>query len=534
MAEIKLSKDQEEHVSRLRAILELFLFCFDMAMMGLGKTYVGSFMLRFFKYGIVACPANMEGKWQMMKEKYELTNLVIISYDALRSIKNKQPKHGLLFRFDIDDVTEYVPTERYLAMVKGGVLLIIDECQRLKNTSGQHHAIKALMKPICTERTKSRALIISGSPVDEQDCVINLLRMTYMIKHRMLKVYHKESRHLELFGAQELIDFAKEVDEEKAHAFVEENKITNKNVEIFCYNIFQQVIKPKLTSTMPIRHAERFSDIYDGYYNLPKADSEMLARSITNLGNVVRYNPRTKTINYDSKSSLGAITKCLMAIEASKLGTFARLAYDALEADKNIHVVLGVNYRASISELKRIFTILGYEHLVIEGSVTKSKREEIMEQFQKRDSDVRLLFANISTIAEGIDLDDKHGDRKRVVFLMPNYSIITLYQVTARFARVDTKSTPEIRFVYGKCGLEERSILNALARKNKVMEDTLQQQVEAGIKFPGSYDKKIEEDIPGYSPGEYPTYDMFKINIEKFMSGTKESDLEDEMGKMNI
>lgn len=545
--ELILTQDQEEHKNRIINIWKVLSFCFDMSMLGCGKTYVGAALLRLFKYGIVICPANAVTKWEYIKEKYNLKNIIsIMSYDTLRSVKDRQPKHGFLFRFDIENNTEFRPTEKYMKLVKNGLILIIDECQKLKNTSAQHYAIKTLMAPICTEKTKSKALIISGSPFDEIDCAINFLRLTHIIRHRMLKIYHKESGQMELYGAQELIDFAKEVDPEGTKTFLENMKITNKNVEYFCYRMFQDVIKPKVTSVMRIRHAERFSDIFDGYYNLPADDEKLLIDSIRNLGRIVRYDPATKTVNFDSKPvALGAITKCLMVIEASKVPTFARLAYEALEADPNVRVIVAVNYLASISELKRIFTVLNHDFAIIEGSVTKEKRDDIVRQFQAKNGKIRLLFANIQTVAESIDLDDKYGDQPRKVFISPNYNIIKLFQFTARFARMNSKSTASIRFVYGKCGvghenfdtwyldhIRERSILSALARKSRVLEETLTEHVNAGIKFPGSYDLQCEEDYPGFPPGQYPTFTLFKVNIEKFMKSEKV--LEEEMEDMKL
>lgn len=517
---IILTKVQHEHVDRLDGIMQKSKFALDMSPLGAGKTYTGAYMTGRFKYAITICPAKVEGKWNLVKTTYNLKKIKsIISYDVLRSTKGKQPKHEYLFRFDIDGVTEFHPTEKYLRMVKKGLLLIVDECHKLKNTSGQHHAVKALLKPICTEDGPSRALIISGSPVDEEEGVINLLRLTHVIRHRMLKVYHKDTRTLELYGAQELIDRAKELDPEGIEEFLMRFTMRSSNIDKMCYRIFQEVVKAKLTSSMPITHAVRYSDIYDGYYNLPKKDYEVLAKAITNLCNTVHYDPETGSVEYENKFSLGAITKNLMAIEASKLSTFARLAHDELNADPTVKVIISVNYKASITELKKIFKRLGHKCFVVQGSVKKEKREILFEEFQSQDLETRILIANTTTIAEGIDLDDKFGDRRRKLFVSPSYAILTLHQLSGRVARVDSESTASVRFVYGKCGVEEASILNALARKMKVMEETLQEQVEAGIKFPGSYDKKYEDDLAGLIPGEYPTYDIFKVNLGKFLDG---------------
>ena len=117
-----------------------------------------------------------------------------------------------------------------------------------------------------------------------------------------------------------------------------------------------------------------------------------------------------------------------------------------------------------------------------------------MLNFQVSSTEHRLLISNLKVASTGIDLDDKHGDYPRKCYASPNYIISDLHQLTRRFLRMDTKSTAVVRFVYGKCGRRETSILNALARKSTVLKETLPTQVENGVHFPGEYDEEVECD----------------------------------------
>jgi hypothetical protein len=100
----------------------------------------------------------------------------------------------------------------------------------------------------------------------------------------------------------------------------------------------------------------------------------------------------------------------------------------------------------------------------------------------------------------GIDCDDKYGDFPRFVLSSADYKINDLHQLTRRFVRLDTKSVCKFRFFYGDVGRLETSILNSLAKKARVMEDTLEGQKAEGVQFPGQYDNEYERDENDKSP----------------------------------
>ena len=123
----------------------------------------------------------------------------------------------------------------------------------------------------------------------------------------------------------------------------------------------------------------------------------------------------------------------------------------------------------------------------------KKIRGEIIEKFQRPTSEYRLMIIN-TKLGEGTNLDDRYGHLPRDVYINASYDILAIHQASDRTRRTGTKSETNIWIVYGKVGLRETSILNALARKSDVMRQILPQQVQDGIRFPGDYLDEFEDD----------------------------------------
>jgi hypothetical protein len=513
---IVLSDAQRVLVDKSKEVLSQFIACFNLSIMGSGKTYTTSVtgMELDYENMVVFCPSAVEKKWKQMASDYGVPLTVVTSYESLRSKKGSQPTHGLLKRDDSEKKPVFTVTKKFKRMVEEGVLLVCDESQKIKNkSSAMYDAVRALTTHVILSGGASRIMLLSGTPFDKEEQVISMMRLLGFIRSDILKIYNKETNELRLLGAQELIDFCMDIDEETTSEMVDSYRFTDKNVPTFCYKLFQDVIKPNIAVEMPPPEMRENIDCMDGYYNLPQDDSVALKSAITNLRSAAQFNVKTGKTNYDGKS-FGAITKSLIAAEGAKLNTIARLAYFDLEENPKCKVVIGVNYVRSIEELSRVLAFAN--PLVLHGRIHKDKRFATIQKFQEANSKHRLLITNIRVSSSGIDLDDKNGNFPRKVYVVPNYSIQDLQQFTGRFVRMDTRSSASIRFVYGRCGVLESSILNALARKNKVMSETLNNQVEAGIRFPGGYDREEEADLEGYPSGIYPTEDAFNVDLDLF------------------
>lgn len=516
---VTIRPNQLEHFNRLDNII-LENHCYiDLSIMGCGKSWmVAGLALKYSLPIGVLCPKSAESVWRDVCQQSGVKLLFIISYQSLRTQSGHQPKHGLLERFDSDNGTYFTPTDEFMRLAREGLFLVLDEFQNIKNNNDQYKACKALTTACLMVKGSSRFALLSGSPFDKEEHVINTLRLAGYIQHPMLYRYFKETAELKLYGAQELIDICTNIDAKTTQNLLDTFPLDYRSVPTLCYQLYVRVLKPRISSSMPPPPIEAEIDIKNGYYIMDPDDTESLIQAIVELSRAARFNPRT--LAYDSRNaSWGAITTALMHIETYKLKTFARLARKKLEENTNCKVIIFLNYVSSIKYLQE--QLSDFKPLIMYGVTNQRDRGKIVHSFQT-DKDKRLLIANLKVGGVSISLDDKIGDELRYTFISPSYSILDLHQATRRTYRDGTKSKSTIRFVYGKVGSRETSILNALARKNRVLKETLDTQVEHGIKFPGEYEDDIEDDPTNPEDKDYTNYidtetmkhDIFEPNID--------------------
>lgn len=494
---ITLIGEQVPHVHRLLSILQKNHVAFDMSIMGAGKTYTTTELSKQagFKNVVVICPATVEAKWKTMT-KFGLNLFKVISYQSLRSRKGCKPSHDLLNRIDGtgDDEGEitFTPSATLEKIVAEGTLFVFDEAQNIKNKNDQWLACKTISTYLLKNGPNSRFILLSGTPIDKEEHAINLMNMMGFIRAGRLYTYNKEERHLKLQGAQELIDYCNFIDTDKTNEFLRNNRINEANVKHICYQLFQQIIKVSITSSMGVPKNEYGISCKNGYFNIKDDDDKVkLTDAITMLHSASKYNDKTGTVEV-GKDNLGSISRSLMKIEEAKINTFVRITLKVLTEVPNSKVGIFVNYSSSIEKLKTLLS--EYNPVLLQGTISKDKRQINIDKFQEPNLNCRIIIANLQVGSTGIDLDDKTGNYPRFALGSPNYIIQNLHQLTFRFLRRDTMSQATFRFVYGKCARKETSILNALARKSKVMKETLGEQVEADIKFPGEYEEDVEVD----------------------------------------
>jgi hypothetical protein len=468
----------------------------DTSAMGLGKTFIVLALAQMVDYPIgVVAPAGLVGQWEAYCEQYKIKLHFCLSYETLRSQKNKQPKHGLLDRKDTKTasgtITTFSPTPLLQNYIKNGMFVVFDESQKIKNNSSQYKACRCIANTIHDMGGLSRFAVISATPFDKEEHVINMLRFIGYINHPKLHQYNRHTRTLKLLGAQELIDICESFDQNATERVLNNTPYDHKSVASLCFTLYRDVIQRHIVSAMP--NPTENKDIRNGYYNISKKESLHLSKLIGRLSDHAQYQDEYTELD-SAKINYGAIMSTLADIESCKIGIYERLVREKLEENSNNKVIVFLNYLAPIAALSQ--ALKAYKPLVMTGETPMRKRDEIRAKFQESNSESRLLIANIKVAGVGMDLDDQHGKYQRYVFMSPCYIVQDIHQATGRVYRAHTKSTARIRMVYGKCesGKRETSILNALARKSLVMRQTLQQQVNDGVVFPGDYLDEIEPD----------------------------------------
>lgn len=509
---VNLMEHQIEHVVTMKGILDRSFYAIDTSMMGSGKSHTTSYLLHEYGYSniIMICPTSVEDNWRQMSILYNLPINHIISYESMCTRKGHQPKHGFLRRIELTKGAEFQVTPKFEKYVSEGCMLIADEFHHLKNGGTmQHAAFTAMASYINRWRDKSRVLLLSGTMIDKKEQVISLMKLLGIIRHHQMYVYHKEEGRLELRGAQEFLNYCMSLDPESTMQVISNKPFTQRNIVEVCFDLYVNVIQEHIASSMPPMNLKNKMDRRLHYLNMSKKGQEALYSAICNLHRATRYDSATG--DYDRKNAeWGAITKALQNIELAETEIFIRKAREALEADPQCKVCIAFNFNDPL-EMVRL-ALAEYNPLVATGKVNKKKRAPIWAAFNAHDTEHRVLLGNMHVIAEGINLDDTHGEFKRVVFASQNYHAIRSRQFENRFLRALTESDSVVTFVHGKCGKDKTSILNALARKSEVMKLTNEKQALQGILFPGEYPKITEEDPQ--EELQRPNFDEMKVSYD--------------------
>lgn len=203
--DVTLFPHQVEHSNKLMKILEGHPFALDLSPMGTGKTYCATHIAKTFgfKRVLVIAPISVIPKWKHMRDVHGLRLIDAMSYCSLRSVKCKQPKHGLLTRIDRRsevinedtgrpepggerDVVEFHATDLWKQYVSEGILLVVDEIQNVKNISSQYFSVKELIREILSNSLEtSKVLLLSGTPIDKTEQVKNLYRVIGLITQNL-------------------------------------------------------------------------------------------------------------------------------------------------------------------------------------------------------------------------------------------------------------------------------------------------------------------------------------------------------------
>ncbi len=543
---VQLLEHQTEHVNKLSRTLNTSRFALDLSALGSGKTYCATHMCaeREIPHAVVIAPLTVLPKWMHMQTQHGLPLVKAISYCSLRSVKCKQPKHGFLLREDRVVETEedgelqrtektfFHSTEAWRKLVSEGVLLIVDEIQNVKNVSSQFLSVKEMMRDILENvdpGNKSRVLLLSGTPVDKTEQVVNLYKALGLIKTHSLGHFNPHTRRCEARGFREIIAYHENlldgprtaaVSGSLDHAYVVASAYEAHTFDIErhsrrdffaepIYRLFRDIFVSSVGSRMPPVQSTNVVHKANAFYKINDENSmRLLATAVARLSSSVGYDEGTNTVNIvtttpgDRARTFQQIARAMQMIETAKIPIFIRAAREALERNPNQKVAILLNYSDSIMDI--CTALASFDPVVIRGSTSLTKRKQALDRFQRPDNKYRLFIANLSCVSTGVDLDDKDGRFPRLGLVSPNYSTITLHQLTYRFLRADTRSDAHVHFVFGRefingkivRGLTELNVLNCLARKSRVMKEVCAAASvsdESSMLYPGEFPNWYEE-----------------------------------------
>jgi len=537
--DIQLFGYQVGHVENLQAILDKCHFGLDFSMLGAGKTYAAMeiYKLRGYRRGLIVAPASMIEKWRELTSEYGLQGITVISFNALAGTKiggvhssvNHMIRRGDMMA-ETDDAS-HVITAQFRQYVAEGIMVIIDEIQNIKNKgTAKTSACKEIVNAICDEfkrtggTTPSRALLISGSPIDNYAQVeqffktVGVMKSTQFARYdigthsRERAIYNRLGAHgrftstagtLET-GMLEIRTFCTKYDEyETASICLGEHASRQARSPLMeCYEYFTKVVKPQLSSYMTVTGNPHTVTKYNGKYVVQYTRDERVEGTTSDIfklldKGVKRVSAAMSAANgedgrHATLEVIQAMQRGLNMIETSKIPLFVQLIREAAAQNPQCKIVVACNFTQTILDLRRLLPELN--PCVVNGAVPAKQRQKLLNRFQAPTLDTRLLIGNTKVISTGIDLDDKHGAYPRVCFVSPSYHTIDLYQLSYRFLRsVDTKSNTTMYMVYAS-GSPELHLIRALSSKGTIMKTiTVEQSRDANITFPCDYEDHIPD-----------------------------------------
>ena len=512
--EFVLTDDQPRHLQAMLNILNFFKFCLDISPLGSGKTFTAMGVARALDlpYVIYVTNASLLPKPTRIFKEHGFDTRYFVTFETLRSASSKKMQlnkfrklnHDLLRRMDTShnknkNIVSFRVTKTFKEFVKKGILVIFDEVQALKNASQQFLACMALEKYIIESNSKSVVLELSGSPGSVEHHFTNMMRRFQIIKHDSL--YSGEGRNFNPDGAEDLRSFCNNLDDVKTTQIVGDG-FTPKDIKEKAFRLYVEIVQKHISDSMPPpkSHSGVVLDIKNGFYRLRSKERKLIEIELKAFSKVVGFNPETQKLNKPIKRFFsGEITTGLVRIEVCKTNLFIRLAKQVLDINPKAKVCIALNYKVNIKNIAK--ALKKYGVLIVWGSDPATKkmvpaetRQGYIDKFNEPNTDKRVLIGTLSIISQGIDLDDRDGSYPRTAFESSSFFFTHCHQFTRRFLRgAYTRSSSDVRFVYVKCDVQEKSILNAMARQGDICKKTLEKQVEGGIKFPGEYEEEVEE-----------------------------------------
>lgn len=475
------NQNQTKNINLILDILIKYGYAIDSSPMGCGKTKSAFevFKTGGYNYLIYFCPANLIYNIKNESKKWDCNINIIISYESFRSSKNHQPKHKLLFRNEEDDDIFTISEKFEKILTNNKCLIITDEFHHFVNETYIQKAFKCVFN-YCILSKKADILFLSGTPFDNIYQIINFLTLINIIKQNKLYIYSTKKNILEFKGFQDLIDYCNTINLTKTKDILSNNLITKKTIFDICYLLYINIIQYEITVSMDTPNLNIPIYCYNKYFS---SSSNKI------------FDEVVKKLNIEIKNckDLINIPSLLQQSQIEKIEIIVKETSKILDNIKNSKVCIYFDFDKPINLCMKLLS--KYNPKAITGKLNKIERPFEIDLFQEPNLNSRLLILNSAVGSEGFNLDDIQGDYPRYVLACPNHYVKRSHQMTRRFYRLTTKSSPTIYFVYNKNNKNETSILNNLAKKSLILKETLENQVISGMKFPIDYEIIVEDEI---------------------------------------
>lgn len=409
----KLYPHQKKNFSDVLGALERYRLCYNSSEMGLGKTHVMACVAKNTdKFMFVIGPDNIRDGWNSAFDYHGVTSdkYKFVGYNSFLCRKKS------LFLQDPYDETVLCPSQEFEDLVNqpGGIHLVFDEAHMIKNDGTHRFKYCNMLTRMVTRSTESTLTLLSASPLEVDNHAYTICRLFGLMGENH-DINTLKERCIKLFGP----------------SIIEDQLIPLINL----FDWFDRVIVPKLFFYMdPIPHK---MEIDNQFIRLNPSD-------LADLSSL--QNPFDK----ESKLAYYYATRMDYA-ERAKVKANCSNFIRTLEKDPNCKVIVMLNYTASIEYLAD--RLRAWNPIIVSGDrkykTSVPQRNTLIDEFQEPNLKRRVIIGNMQMLGFGIDLDDKHGDYTRYVWLSATDKHNNIYQASKRVDRgPSTKSTAYVKIMY--------------------------------------------------------------------------------------
>lgn len=424
---------------------------------GTGKTYLTMAVALVFKFSLlVICPAQAVPMWESDTAKHGI-KAVVMSYSILAG-KLETINHPYLIKKD----GNYYPTPILTDLIKSKILVVFDESQDVKNPKAyQTMACHTITKEIIRVNNGSRIVLLSATPVDKEDLVESILKLTGIITSDELFHFGRRENQTSGYGYSQLYSYCYKKNPELAKQFYPA-VMKAANIRKSMYNLYTHIVKPQIVFSMPKPIINFAFKAKSTFYSLDQPNYQKLIKGLSELKDAVNYNP-DGTINY-KRDGITKITSSMMLIENAKVDLFCRLIETALMIP-HVKVIMYVWYNQTVDIL--MSRLEKYNPLRCDGVVPGKTRQVYRERFQEPNDNYRLIIAKPTSFGRAIGLHDTHGGFPRFTFINPNFKFNPIVQAAGRTYRVGTKSDVNVTLTY-ITDTDESNVITALSKKSEI------------------------------------------------------------------
>ncbi len=466
---------QRGHCINIINTLRLHSRCLDTSVMGSGKTYTACFVAKQLNVDLVVFgPPLTRNGWADAARHIGITDR--LEFHSYSEFQRKAKPY--LAEITIGDEKRYTATTEWTDRITTrSTLLAFDESHNLKNNTMRTSCAVALSQSVIDAGGK--VLLLTATPYDKVEQIVNVARLLVIVRRSPLIMHIPATGQRIMIGMADLIHYCTRLTGEpiRYNEHGSADKLTK--------TLVTKHIKPRLFVEMKPPPKLYNASVANYFCRVESQNSIELLRDGVNrlhagISMTQSADPAVRA------AALGVITQALQMIEKGKVEIFVRIAYNKLTTDLSSKVIIMLNY---IEPLKEIQAHLGWINpLVIYGQTKQADRDAALAKFQSQSLAHRLLITNVNMTSTGINLDDREGDRPRLMLVSPSYKTINLHQAIGRTDRVTTRSEPVSKYIYARDTSTELRLLDSLAKKSAVIRSSLQGRV----KFPGDHDVEYE------------------------------------------